>query len=276
MTDVIAGHPRRPLTAPSRRLLAMEQRALFELGAMVASAPLLRVLGRGDRHPVLVMPGFTTGDDSTALLRFVLRGWGYWAHGWRLGSNLGPTTAALGGMRDRLDVLHARHGQPVSLIGWSLGGLFARNLARQSPEKVRQVITLGSPLQLGPGDRTSASMIADRLEHRFDPTFLRVADHRQPVLPVPSTSVYSRTDGVVRWQICLDVEDELHDNVEVRGSHIGLGFNPAVLYVIGDRLAQPADRWRPFRAPPLLRAAFPPAGSFQPDRPHRRRSSVRS
>jgi hypothetical protein len=91
--------------------------------------------------------------------------------------------------------------------------------------------------------------------------------------------VYSRTDGVVRWQICLDVEDEQHDNVEVRGSHIGLGFNPAALYVIGDRLAQPADSWRPFRAPPLLRAAFPPAGSFQPDRPRTRngrRSSVRS
>ena len=264
------------MTAPSRRLLAMEQRALFELGAMFAAAPLLRAMGRGDRHPVLVMPGFTADDDSTALLRFVLRGWGYWAHGWRLGSNLGPTTAAVDGMRARLDALHDRHGQKVSIIGWSLGGLFARGLARDSPDKVRQVITLGSPLQLGPEDRTTASPIADRLRHRFDPAFLREPDHRQPLLPVPSTSIYSRTDGVVRWQICLDVADAQHDNVEVRSSHIGLGFNPAALYVIADRLSQPADAWRPFRPPPLLRRVFPPAASFQPHRTRRRRPSVRS
>jgi pimeloyl-ACP methyl ester carboxylesterase len=271
---------RRPLTAPSRRLFAMEQRALFEVGAMIASTPLLRALGRGDRHPVLVMPGFTAGDDSTAMLRYTLRGWGYWAHGWRLGSNLGPTVATLTGMKDRLDALYARHDRKVSIVGWSLGGLYARRLARLAPDKVRQVITLGSPLQIGPNDRSSASPIGDRLQHRFDPNFKFVPDHRQGPLPVPSTSVYSRTDGVVRWQACLDVTDELHDNVEVRGSHSGLGFNPAALYVIADRLAQPEDRWRPFKAPLPLRAAFPKTASFEPDRPQRsggrRRPPVRS
>jgi pimeloyl-ACP methyl ester carboxylesterase len=274
ISDDDLGRP--PLRAPSRRLLAMEQRAMFEMGALLASAPALRAMGRGDRHPVLVMPGFTADDDSTALLRFVLRGWGYWAHGWRLGSNLGPTTATLSGMQERLDVLYDRHGCRVSVIGWSLGGLYARRLARRAPEKVRQVITLGSPLQMGRNDRSSASVIGDRLQHRFDPAFDRLPDHRQGVLPVPSTSVYSRTDGVVRWQACLDIADDQHDNVEVRGSHSGLGFNPAALYVIADRLSLPEGAWRPFRAPIALRRMYPKAASFEPERPHRARRSVRS
>lgn len=280
MSDFVDGDddddPRRPLRAPSPRLQAMEQRALFEAGAMLAAAPWLRAMGRGDRHPVLVMPGFTGGDDSTALLRFVLRGWGYWAHGWRLGSNLGPTSAALSGMKRRLDALHDRHGRKVSIIGWSLGGLYGRRLAREAPDKVRQVITLGSPLQMRPQDRSTASTIGDRLQHRFDPAWVSTPDHRQGVLPVPSTSVYSRTDGVVRWQACLDVADDLHENVEVRGSHVGLGFNPAALYVISDRLSLPEDTWHPFRAPLGMKGMFPrPAESFQPARPPRKRTRTR-
>lgn len=267
---------RQPMTAPPRRLLAMEQRALFELGALFAAAPMLRALGRGDRHPVLVMPGFTAGDDSTVLLRYVLRSWGYWAHGWRLGSNLGPTREAITGMHDRIDALYERHERPVSIIGWSLGGLYARALARRTPEQVRLVITLGSPLQMGPGDRSAASAIGDRLQHRFDPEFEQVPDWRQGPLPVPSTSIYSRTDGVVRWQSCLDVADARHDNVEVRGSHVGLGFNPAALFVIADRLALAEDRWRPFRAPPALRRLYPRPQSWEPEHVSRRRSPVRS
>jgi len=151
----------------------------------------------------------------------------------------------------------------VSLVGWSLGGLYARYLARPMPEKVRNVITLGSPLQMSPGDRSSASNIVDRREHLFDPTFMEMADHERGPLPVPSTAVYTRTDGVVRWQACLDVTDETHENVEVRGSHAGLGFNPAVIYVVADRLGQPQDDWRPFHAPVALRALYPKAASWE-------------
>jgi pimeloyl-ACP methyl ester carboxylesterase len=265
MTALFVTEPRR-VSAPSARLLAMEQRVLFEMGALLAATPALRALGRGDRHPVLVMPGFTAGDDSTALLRYVLRTWGYWAHGWRLGSNMGPTAATLGGMRDRLESLHERHERKVTLIGWSLGGIYARGLAREMPERVRQVITLGSPIQMGPEDRSAVSSLVDRLEHRFDPALDRKPDHVLGPLPVPSTSIYSRTDGIVRWQTCLDVADDQHDNVEVRGSHVGLGFNPAALFVIADRLAQPEDGWRPFRPPVAFRTcwAAQPGESYQP------------
>ena len=110
------------------------------------------------------------------------------------------------------------------------------------------MITLGSPLQMDPGDRSAASLLADRLQSRFDPTFGGVAEHRLGALPVPSTSIYSRTDGVVRWQVCLDVRDDRHENVEVLGSHVGLGFNASALFVVADRLAQAEGTWRPFQA----------------------------
>ncbi len=260
MTDL--GERPRPLRPPAQRLLMMEQRAVFELGALLASTPFLRLVGRGDRHPVLVMPGFTATDHSTVGLRYLMRSWGYWAHGWGLGRNVGPTHDVLAGIRDRLEALHDRHGARVSLVGWSLGGLYARYLARQMPDKVRNVITLGSPLQMTQGDRSNASGIADRLQHLFDPAFIVMADHERGPLPVPATSVYTRTDGVVRWQVCLDIADETHENVEVRGSHAGLGFNPAVIYVIADRLGQPEGTWRPFRPPLPLRMLYPQPASF--------------
>ena len=228
----------------------------------MASAPFLRLVGRGDRHPVLVMPGFTATDHSTVGLRYLMRSWGYWAHGWGLGRNVGPTHDVLAGIHDRLEALHDRHGARVSLVGWSLGGLYARYLARQMPDKVRNVITLGSPLQMTQGDRSNASGIADRLQHLFDPAFIEMADHERGPLPVPATSVYTRTDGVVRWQVCLDIADETHENVEVRGSHAGLGFNPAVIYVIADRLGQPEGTWRPFQPPLPLRALYPRPASY--------------
>jgi dienelactone hydrolase len=171
----------------------------------------------------------------------------------------------LDGIRARLRAVHERHGRPVSLVGWSAGGVFARHLARERPDAVRQVVTLGSPLQMHDGDRSAASLIADRLKGRFDPTFGTATEHELGSLPVPSTSIYSRTDGVVRWQVCLDVADAAHENVEVRGSHVGLGFNPTALIVLGDRLAQPEGTWRPFRPPPGLRRFYPPPESWHPD-----------
>ena len=163
--------------------------------------------------------------------------------------------------------LHSRHGRKVSLVGWSAGGQYARYLARRHPELVRQVITLATPLQWHPQDRSSISFISDRMEHRFDPEFRRLADHEKGPLPVPSTSIYSRTDGVVRWETCLDVVDDRHCNVEVLGTHSGMGFNPAALAVVADRLSQGEDDWRPFYAPVWLRAYFPRPESWQRIRP---------
>jgi pimeloyl-ACP methyl ester carboxylesterase len=263
--------PHRKLRAPPMSIQFLEQRVLFEVGALAAAAPWLRVIGRGDRHPVLVLPGFMGDDASTLALRSFIRSWGYWAHGWGLGSNLGPTRVLLDGIRDRLEAVHNRHGRPVSLVGWSAGGVLGRYLARAHPEQVRQVITLGSPLQMHEGDRSSASLLADRMKSRFDPTFGGSEEYLLGPLPVPSTSIYSRTDGVVRWQVCLDVTDDRHENVEVRGSHVGLGFNPSALYVVGDRLAQAEGLWRPFEAPSALRPMYPTPSSWEPNGHHHHR-----
>jgi len=256
---------RRNVRAPSMPMMMLEQRVMFEIGALGAAAPWLRILGRGDRHPVLVLPGFMGDDASTVALRLFIRGWGYWSHGWGLGQNLGPTTEALQGINDRLQALHSRHGRPVSLVGWSLGGLYARHLARKHPEWVRQVITLGSPLQMREGDRAAPSQLTDLLKTRFDPQFGGGEDYLQGPLPVPSTTIYSRSDGVVRWQVCIDVADELHENIEVNSSHVGLGFNPAALYAVADRLAQPEGTWKPFEAPCLLRRVYPHAATYHPE-----------
>lgn len=264
--------PRQVIRPPDRILQLAEGRVVFELGAFVAASPLLRLAGRGDRHPVLVLPGFTAGDRSTAALRAVLRAQGYWTHGWKLGMNLGPTARILEGLDARLTQLHERHQRPVSLIGWSLGGIYARGLARRHPHAVRQVITLGSPFRMTEGDRSSVSALADHAAKRFSAEWTAIAldEANHPPLPVPSTAIYTRTDGVCRWHTCIDeisdahgdIHGDVHENVEVRGSHSGLGFNPAVIVVVSDRLAQPEGDWRRFSAPLALRHAFPRPVSF--------------
>jgi pimeloyl-ACP methyl ester carboxylesterase len=129
---------------PSRLLLALEVRAIWELQAFFATYPLLRRAPRGDGHPVLVLPGLAASDVSTRPLRTLLKELGYAAHGWKQGTNNGPRDGVEAGMEARLTELAQRYQRKVSLIGWSLGGIFARELARRSPELVRQVITLGS------------------------------------------------------------------------------------------------------------------------------------
>ncbi len=251
--------------APSRLLQIMESRALFEFGAIAAASPLLRAFGRGDNHPVLILPGFLAGDSSTAPLRSILQSQGYWVHGWRLGRNLGPTPDVVDGLIDRLEDLHDRHARPVSLIGWSLGGIYARRLARKWPELVRQVITLGSPFRITPDDRSAASALFDRLQ----PTHAIGLDELLPgfdagPLTVPATAIYTRTDGVVRWWQCIEQTGAQAENIEVRGSHSGLGFNAAAIYAISDRLAQPQDDWRPFRPPMCTRQLFPHPADWRP------------
>ncbi len=244
----------------------MESRALFELGAIMAASPLLRVIGRGDQHPVLVLPGFLAGDSSTAPLRSVLQSQGYWVHGWRLGRNLGPTAHVVDGLIERLRMLHERHDQPVTVIGWSLGGIYARRLARRYPDVVRQVITLGSPFRINPSDRSAVSGLYDRLR----PTHIEEIHDLLPgneagPLQVPTTAIYTRTDGVVRWWQCIESIGPERENIEVRGSHSGLGFNPAVIYAVGDRLRQPIGDWRPFSAPIGTRHLFPKPADWRPD-----------
>jgi len=130
----------------SKWLLLAEARAIWEASAAIALWPLLQAAPRGDGHSVLVLPGLIADDSSTEILRHYLRGRGYDVHGWEQGRNLGPRRGVEEKMRDQLARLHARTGRKVSVVGWSLGGVYARLLARHAPQMVRNVITLGSPL----------------------------------------------------------------------------------------------------------------------------------
>ena len=174
---------------PSDTLLAMEQRVLGELMLVLAAAPLLRMMGRGDMHPVLTIPGFGGSDRSMQVLRWVLRGQGYYVHGWGLGPNLGPTGEAVDGLRRRLADLHERHGRRVSIIGQSAGGIYARELARESPHAVRQVITLGSPFRYRRRDRTVVTPLAERMRLSWVPWFADgdLPEEDRPPVPVPVT-----------------------------------------------------------------------------------------
>jgi pimeloyl-ACP methyl ester carboxylesterase len=221
-------------------LTFLEQRAVGEVGAFLAATPFLRMVGRGDRHPVLVLPGFTASDRSTEMLRWYLRSLGYWTHGWQLGRNYGPNRHIVSGLATRLAELHERHGRRVTLVGQSLGGMYARHMARRAPDMVRAVITMGSRPQVR------------RL----------VSDEEEMPLEVPSTAIYSRTDGIVNWRLCIESAGPLRESIEVRSSHSGMAVNPSTLYAVADRLAQPEGEWKPFRPPISLRALYPPAATY--------------
>jgi pimeloyl-ACP methyl ester carboxylesterase len=259
--ETVVEFQRRLVRAPEMWIQMMESGAWMELSALMASWPVLRMLGRGDRHPVMVMPGFLGGDLSTLGLRFL-------THGWGRGDNLGPTPEVVAAIEKRLTDVYSRHERKISLVGWSAGGMYARKLARQHPEMVRSVVTLASPLQMTFDDRSTLSFLTDLLRPGFDPDFLGKPEHELGPLPVPATSIYTRTDGVARWYACLDVVDDQHENVEILGSHVGQGFNPSSLYVLADRLAQPEDDWRPFHPPAWLRGFYPRPEAWEPRAGH--------
>jgi pimeloyl-ACP methyl ester carboxylesterase len=192
---------------PPVAYFAREQvRAARELASVRARRALLRDVPRGDGHAVLVLPGLLAGDFSTVPLRRFLRTLCYDARGWKLGINRGPRSGLREQLRKRLLYLADRHGRPVSLVGWSLGGIYGRELARAHPERVRLVITLGTPFR-----DISASHAARLVPIRPGGRPLREAHElraalRRP-LPVPSTSIYSRTDGIVAWRSCVSSPD---------------------------------------------------------------------
>ena len=242
---------------PGLGLLFSEGRALFELGWFLQALPLLRRAPRGDGHPVMVLPGFTASDVSTGLLRSYLRAQGYQVRGWGLGRNLGFSQHLEARMARRLQSFHWTEGRQVSLIGWSLGGIFARELARAHPEMVRQVISLGAPFAASPRS-TNVWRVYERVTRQpIDEIDRELLERMRTPPPVPSTAIYSESDGIASWRACVEAPGERTDNVRIPGSHCGLGVNPLAAWVIADRLAQPADAWRHFEPSGLERFAFP-------------------
>lgn len=223
---------------------------MAELAGLWMTAPILWGAPRGDGHCVLVLPGFSADGRSTHWLRRYLSFLGYDSIEWGLGHNLGYRT--LGRSEDRLrrrvETLAASSGRKISLVGWSLGGVMARHMARDLPDYVRQVVTLGAPFT---GDPTATNIrpLYELLSGEdLDSSHSRKAWRaNRTAPPVRTTSIYSKSDGVTAWQNCLEIETEFAENIEVVGSHMGLPHNAMALYVVAERLAQPETEWQSHR-----------------------------
>ena len=263
MTHQALGRPERgrerrgPEQAPDRNSgpsfvdsIGEMPRVMFEMSMLswawrllVSNAP------RGDGHPVMVLPGFSAGDESTLMLRRFLTRLGYTVLPWLQGQNTGRPELLEGAAR-RFYRAHQAYGVPISLVGQSLGGVFSREIARQFPDAVRTVITLGSPFA-ATGSESTNPFVAQLFEMMSGLSVEEMRERMPPVdpqapLPMPTTAIYSRRDGVVAWRTCIELESENSENVRVCGSHSGMALNPDVLHVVADRLAQDPDEWQPF------------------------------
>lgn len=246
-------------SAPNALLVAMELRAPWEFWSVLPSWPLLRQAPAGDGHPVIVFPGLSASDGSTLPIRGYLQNLGYDVSGWNQGYNFGPRAGILEtAKRQVMDTFEAT-GEKVSLVGWSLGGIYARELAKLLPDRVRSVVTMGTPFA-GSHTSTNAWKLFQLTSGKDVTKELQQFD--LPVAPpVPTTSIFSRTDGVVAWQASIQKPQKANpdtENLEVIASHIGLGLNPSAWWALADRLSQPEGRWRPFeRRNAFQRMVFP-------------------
>lgn len=240
--------------APSLALLATEPlRALLDFcSARVGQLTPVA----GDGHPVIVYPGLGAGAMTTSQLRGHLKACDFQVFDWELGVNTGPDGVFdewLPSLVERVRATSARHGRKVSLVGWSLGGIYAREIAKACPDSVRQVITLGTPHNALAG-ANHAGTIYKLLGGNASPLSPELLDRMRLRPPVPLTSIYSESDGMVCWRGCLEKRGPAVENVAVHASHLGMPSHPDVLRIVANRLAQPEGEWRPYRKPRTLKA----------------------
>jgi pimeloyl-ACP methyl ester carboxylesterase len=238
------------ISRPSLWQSLLEFRAIAELMSIRPARPLLNMAPCGDGQPVLVFPGFFAADNSTASIRKYLNSKGFTTYAWEQGRNPGISQELYLRLEERVLALSSEHGCKVSLVGWSLGGIYARLLAHRIPDHIRQVVTLGSPFKVAEEGAVTGAVA--RLYERMNPN-----QQDDPMMqheplwrtspPVPSTAIYSEGDGVAHWSFCIDIEDEHTENVQVAGSHLGMTHNPLVMYAVADRLGQQEGNWRPFQ-----------------------------
>ena len=234
---------------------ALEARVGFEVASLLYALPCLMRAPRGDGHSVLLLPGFMGAEGSLVALQVFLRSRGYDVQTWGLGRNVGFRPGHASAIEQKIRYMHHESGRKVSLVGWSLGGVFALFGAFQATECVRGVVTLGSPVTVDaagnavpPLLKAMYRLIAHPMGsagHSMQPRAKTLRDGT-PV-PVPTSCVYSLSDGVVPPQeATIDGDPARHENIRVCGSHVGLGFNPLVLQIVADRLAQPEGQWQPY------------------------------
>ncbi len=208
-----------------------------ELPRLVLAAPALARAPRGGGRPVLTLPGYGAGERALAPLRAFLRWLGYEARPWGLGRNRGDVQRLVPRVVGIVERFAAEVGRPVSLVGWSLGGVLAREAARERPAAVARVVTLGTPIVGGP----RYTVLAGRYRRRgFDLDAISQAVEERNAIPIPCpvTAIYSRRDPIVAWQACIDRFSPRAENVEVRSSHFGLTLDPAVLDVVAGALGR--------------------------------------
>lgn len=203
----------------------------------IARAPKLRRAPRGQGQNALFLPGFRTGDGATSIFRSFLGRRGFRTHGWGLGTNHGRVGQLLPAVIARTEVLARAAGGPIALVGTSLGGFIAREVARDRPDLVRRVITLGSPVIGGP-KYTQAGLTYRRRGYDLDAIAAEVEQRYRTPLTVPVTAVYSRSDGVVAWPACIDRWSPNVEHVEIASTHVGLTFHADAILVTAQRLAR--------------------------------------
>jgi pimeloyl-ACP methyl ester carboxylesterase len=224
----------RPSGPPTTRTALGELATALGAVRLVGAVPRLSSAPRGDGHLVVDIPGWRAPEVTGAPLRAYLRAWGYDARGWGFGTNLGDPRRDVERLAGRLLDLVDEVGSPASLVGWSLGGVIAREVARRHPDAVRRVITYGTPVVGGPSHTTVARAQgggsgAGRVTRRLDAA--------APVR-VPLTAVFSKRDGIVSWQACIDRSSPDVEHVEVSSTHLGMGVDPDVWAIVADRLSR--------------------------------------
>lgn len=225
------------LRPPARALRWLELRALLEAWSLLPFAPMLLAQPRGDGRQVLLIPGYLADDASTKPLRSYLSYLNYEALPWTLGRNTGhPQQDALR-LRDHLASVQ-RKGEPITLIGWSLGGVIAREVARLDPNGVREVITLGTPIEGGPKYTITRDRYAGKQNLDLDQFEEYIHQVNKQGIRQKLTVVYSRSDAIVGWRAAIDRYNPQARHVRVFGSHLGLGVNPRVWRIIARTLHQ--------------------------------------
>jgi pimeloyl-ACP methyl ester carboxylesterase len=226
--------------------MLLEARLAGEASALMLQLPILRLLEPSGTGPVMVLPGFMADDNLTWLLRRFLEGQGYRVYPWALGVNRGPMMQYLPKILESLERICDQHGSAPSLVGWSRGGVLAREAARDCPQLVRSIVTLGSPVRGGVHGTSIGRWVTRQTGMTPEQIRQILRERQQRLIAKPITAIYSKTDGVVSWQACIDDLNPQVTHVEVPSSHVGLVVNAAVYRQIARALAPchgaPAER----------------------------------